>query len=381
MSLPTKYTGLILASGEQVKDPTFNILETLAPFKISILDSTLLTVRDRFVLSLLIELNPDHREAISEDLDLLTKSGAVDVAYDFKALPWPLKVESSLLVRCVAKEFSSEALFETSKALSNVGAILRYSLRTISDLVLLEISVSSEASQNQTIQDLLAPIGERFALSYVVVDPSKEIIGGDCVLFDMDSTFINEEVIDIIAEIAGVGSEVSDITDRAMRGELNFAQALKERVALLEGSPASILEEAKSRITLTLGASEFVEAIRNRAGSIGVVSGGFHDVIDSILEPLQLDLVKANRFEIIDGFFSGQLLGEIVDREAKEQTRREFSQGYSRSIAVGDGANDIAMIQGADIGIAFMAKDALRKVADLSIRTRDLRAILPLIGY
>lgn len=381
MSLPTKYTGLILASGELVEDPTLKVLETLAPFKISVLDSNLLTVRNRYVLSLLIELNPDHREAISEDLDLLTESGAVDVAYDFKAIAWPQTVEHSLEIRTVAKKFASESLFEVSTALVSRGSIHKYSLSTFTDLALLEISLKSNTNDRLSLEKLLAPIAEKYDLSLVVVDPAEEIIGRDCVLFDMDSTFINEEVIDIIADIAGVGAEVSQITDKAMRGELDFVEALKERVSLLRGKPATILEEAKARITLSPGAHEFVEAVKKRGGAIGVVSGGFHDVIDSVLEPLNIDLVKANRFEIIDGHFTGEVLGEIIDREAKEKTRKEFAHGYSRSIAVGDGANDIAMIQGADIGIAFMAKEILRQRADLTIRTRDLRAILPLIGY
>lgn len=381
MSLPTKYTGLILASGELVKDPTSIILETLAPFKISILESSLLTVRDRFVLSLLIELNPDHREAIAEDLDLLTNSGKVDVAYDFKALAWPIPAEETLEIKVISAEFSSEALNEINQALKNFGRIHRYSISNLGDLFLLEISIEAGLDLLEKLKSSLGSISDRFHISFSVLNPDSMVIGRDSVLLDMDSTFINEEVIDIIAEIAGVGAEVSQITERAMRGELDFSQALKDRVSLLKGKPSTILEVAKSRITLTVGARELIDAVKKRNGSVGVVSGGFHDVIDSVLEPLNLDLVKANRFEIVNGLFTGNILGEIIDRDAKESTRRDFAQGFSRSIAVGDGANDLAMIQGADIGIAFMAKEILRDTADLVIRTRDLRAVLPLIGY
>lgn len=381
MSLPTKYTGLILASGELVKDPTSTILETLAPFKISILESSLLTVRDRFVLSILIELNPDHREAIAEDLDLLTNSGKIDVAYDFKPLAWPIPVEESLEIKVVSAEFSSEALYEINQALKSFGRIRNYSINSLGDLALLEISIEAGLDLLEKLKSSLGSISDRFHISFSVLNPDSMVIGRDSVLLDMDSTFINEEVIDIIAEIAGVGAEVSKITERAMRGELDFSQALKDRVSLLKGKPSTILEVAKSRITLTVGARELIDAVMKRNGSVGVVSGGFHDVIDSVLEPLNLDLVKANRFEIVNGLFTGNVLGEIIDRDAKERVRRDFAQGFSRSITIGDGANDIAMIHGADIGVAFMAKEILRDTADLVIRTRDLRAVLPLIGY
>jgi phosphoserine phosphatase len=135
------------------------------------------------------------------------------------------------------------------------------------------------------------------------------------------------------------------------------------------------------KITLTPGAKELVTAVKAAGGRVGIVSGGFHDVIDQFLAPLDLDLIRANRFEIVDGKFTGKLSGPIVDRAAKAKTLTEFGSGSQRTVAIGDGANDIAMLDVADIGIAFCARPALAKVADIRIYVRDLQAVLPLIGY
>lgn len=203
-------------------------------------------------------------------------------------------------------------------------------------------------------------------------------------VMDVDSTFINEEVIDLIAEHAEVGAQVADITERAMRGELDFAQSLGERVGLLAGLETSVLDEVRSRITLTEGARELVEFVQAHSGVVALVSGGFLEVITPIAHELGITEVYANGFETADDTLTGRTSGRVIDPSAKAAIFAELSEKYHCSpeltVAIGDGANDIGMIRAAGLGIAFCAKPALVAAADVSITERNLTEVLRLLG-
>ena len=197
-------------------------------------------------------------------------------------------------------------------------------------------------------------------------------------LFDVDSTLINQEVIQLIAVHAGVQEKVREITERAMAGELDFQASLKERVSLLKGLPESVIEAVRSDISLTTGATELIAELQEQGDTVAVVSGGFTKVIAPLMENLKIEHYRANTLGIEGGRLTGKVVGAIVDRRAKASYLAELKLTLtpSQTIAIGDGANDIEMVVAADIGIAFCAKDALNDVADVVIKKRDLREIL-----
>jgi len=203
------------------------------------------------------------------------------------------------------------------------------------------------------------------------------------VLLDVDSTLIEDEVIELIAEHAGVREQVAAVTERAMRGELDFAASLRERVATLAGLPTGVIDEVRARVRVTRGVPELVAGVHERGGAIGVVSGGFHEVLDPLAERLGLDRWRANRLAVADGRLTGEVDGPIVDGAAKAAALREWAAEYdvplARTIAVGDGANDLPMMAAAALGVAFDAKPRVRAEAELVLPDRDLSQLLALL--
>lgn len=203
------------------------------------------------------------------------------------------------------------------------------------------------------------------------------------IVMDIDSTLINEEVIDLLGEEAGVGEQVAAITERAMRGEIDFKQALEERVGLLAGLGQEVFDRTFERVTFTPGALELVRAAHERGWKVGVVSGGFHEVADRIVETAGIDYCLANRLEVVDGKLTGKLVADIVTRERKLDALRswahELGLPLSQTVAMGDGANDIPMIQAAGTGIAFCAKPKTREAAPFAINERNLMLAMNII--
>ena len=202
-------------------------------------------------------------------------------------------------------------------------------------------------------------------------------------VMDVDSTLIMEAGIDLLGEEAGVGTQVSAITERAMRGELDFEAALRERVALLKGLPEDIFTRIAEKIHFTPGAEDLVKELHKRGYKVGLVSGGFHETVDRLAEQLGIDYVKANRLEVQQGFLTGQVLGEIVTKDTKlamlKAWAAENKLELNQTIAMGDGANDLPMIQAAGIGIAFMAKPIVREQAPYQIQECNLNRVIDLL--
>lgn len=202
-------------------------------------------------------------------------------------------------------------------------------------------------------------------------------------VMDVDSTLVQEEVIDLLGDEAGVGQQVADITERAMRGELDFRQALEKRVATLEGLPESIFDKVYARIHFNKNAKELVAELHARGYKVGLVSGGFHETVDRLAAEAGIDYVKANHLEVVDGVLTGKTYGDIVTKEIKVQKLRDWAAEnelvLSQTIAMGDGANDLPMIHEAGIGIAFCAKPIVRQQAPYQINEPDLYKVIEIL--
>ena len=200
------------------------------------------------------------------------------------------------------------------------------------------------------------------------------------ILFDVDSTLIKQEVIDLLADKSGHGREVQQITAKAMKGEIDFAQALSKRVSLLEGLPDSVFDEVISQISFAEGSDELFSYLRKNSFLVGAVSGGFHNVLDKLFAQLQLDFLKANVLEVADGRLTGKITSAPIDRMAKAQALREFASLHNieleNTVAVGDGANDIDMIELAGLGVSYMGKEILKEKADLHLEKAGLNALI-----
>jgi len=208
--------------------------------------------------------------------------------------------------------------------------------------------------------------------------------GPGLLVMDVDSTLIEQEVIELIAERAGTREQVAEVTARAMRGELDFAASLRERVATLTGVSEEVFAEVLAEVRPTPGATGLIEALHARGCRVGVVSGGFEEVVVPLAERLDIDHVAANRLEVDGGALTGRVLGRIVDRQEKVRRLRAWAEQdgvpMERTIAVGDGANDLGMLAAAGLGVAFCAKPVVVEQADAAVHVRDLRAVLELIG-
>ncbi len=204
------------------------------------------------------------------------------------------------------------------------------------------------------------------------------------VLMDVDSTLLQDEAIELLAAKAGCEAEVSEITAAAMRGELDFAESLHRRVALLAGLEASAVDDLLATLRLAPGARTLIRTLKRLGYRCGVVSGGFTRVTDWLTLELGLDFAEANTLEVADGKLTGRVVGSVVDRPGKERALRRFAAAagvpLSQTVAVGDGANDLDMISAAGLGIAFNAKPAVRDAADTSLSVPHLDAILYLLG-
>jgi len=382
------YTGLVLLSGVDAPGVTQALFSALSPFSLNILDIEQVVIRGRVILTALIALDPAHASAIETDLMETAKELNLDLAIDYtEGLELKNNSRSSLHIVVLSSNLKPAGVAAIASEISASGGNIDRIRRTASyplTAIEFDVSLPEAVLDLKKIQGSLAAIARANEIDIAVEQSGLTRRAKRIVLLDMDSTLIKEEVIDLLASKAGVGEKVSEITARAMAGELDFKQSLQERVGLLAGVSEEVLGQVAKEITLSPGARTLVRTLHRLGHKVGVVSGGFLDVIEPTLKELGIDFYQANRLEILDGKLTGKLLGQIIDREAKATALREFAAAegvaLSQTIAIGDGANDLGMLEVAGLGIAFNAKPAVRDAADSTINFPYLDAVLYLMG-
>ena len=380
-----QYTGLVLVSGEDRPGITEALFTTLAPFSLSIVDVEQVVIRSRLILTILITLNKAHAQAVEDDLNAQADSLDLDIAIAFsEQKSESIAVKSGLThVVVLSQDLKPSALAGLAAAIAEAGGNIERIYRTASyPVTAIELLVS--AVPTTVLKELLAKRASDLEVDIAVSPGGLMRWAKKLVIIDVDSTLISQEVIELLGAKVGIEKEIHAITERAMAGEIDFEESLRERVALLKGLPISALDEVRSEISLTPGARTLVKTLQKLGHTVAVVSGGFTEVILPLLSSLEIDHYRANSLEIRDGLLTGGLVGPIIDRAAKASALREFAAlekiAIEQTVAIGDGANDLDMIALAGLGIAFNAKPAVRAVADSALSAPYLDSVLYLLG-
>ncbi len=384
-------TLLITVSGIDAPGVTSTIFEALVASPVVVIDMEQLVVRGHLTLAIALELAPDVDDSLaptvldsvrksvriaasSRNMEVTTRSG-VTLEVDHSREKFQVIVMGSpLYPECIT--------IVTSTIAEHGGNLDR--IHRIADYPVTAIRFEGSGVAPGELRRPLAEVSARCHVDISVQDVALEARGQYLVVIDVDSTLIQDEVVDLLGELAGVGAAVSAITLAAMNGELDFVQALQARVSLLAGAPATLLDQVREMVTLTPGARTLCRTLNRLGYRIVLVSGGFTNVIEPIAEELGVSAFRANTLEVLDGVITGKLLGPIIDREAKRQALIDFSKEFNipnrRTIAIGDGANDIDMISEAGLGVAFNAKLVLRESADTTVNVPYLDSVLYLLG-
>jgi phosphoserine phosphatase len=373
-------TILIRVSGRDRPGITAALMDRLAAGRAEIYDVEQVVLRGRLTLGVLVDV-PEGATTVK---DVLFLGWEQDLQVDFEIVedqpevPQPRSVVTIIGPRVGAEAFGAAAA-AIAGASGNIDRIIRLSRYPV---VSYELAV--RGGDLDGMREALLRVSSELPVDIAVQAEGLDRRAKRLVVLDVDSTLIQDEVIDLLAEEAGVVEGVRELTAAAMDGSVDFERALAERVALLAGLDREALDRVWARVRLTPGARTFVRTLHRLGMKVAVISGGFTEFTDRLRQDLGLDHAFANQLEVVDGRLTGRLVGPIVDRARKAEILREVAERegipLEQTVAVGDGANDLDMLAAAGLGIAFNAKPVVRTAADTALRVPFLDAILFLLG-
>lgn len=378
---------LITVTGVDQPGVTATLFEALSRHGVELLNVEQVVIRRRLTLGVLVCCPVEVADGaqLREDVESAIHQVGLEVSIERSDDVPIMREPSTHTIFVLGRPITAGAFGAVAREVAGLGVNIDL-IRGVSDypVIGLELRVSVPPGADGSLRTALNRVSREEQVDVAVQDYSLERRSKRLIVFDVDSTLVQGEVIEMLAARAGAEGKVAAITDAAMRGELDFAQSLEQRVATLAGLPASVIDEVAGALELMPGARTTLRTLRRLGYACGVVSGGFRRIIEPLAEELMLDYVAANELEIVDGALTGRVIGPIIDRAGKASALREFAEQVgvpmAQTVAVGDGANDIDMLAAAGLGIAFNAKPALREVADASLSHPYLDTVLFLLG-
>ncbi|MFT3968750.1 MAG: phosphoserine phosphatase SerB [Micropruina sp.] len=376
------YTLAATITGSDAPGLLDRLMVAVAGSDAEILDLEQTVVRGQLSIGLLVATAPESAMALADHLAGTCARLGLSVAIAEGVGDNPTR-HNRTIVTVLGRPLLTAHLAATAQAIADLGGNIDR-IRRLSRTPLTTVELWVSTVDAAELRPALAQVAASAGFDVSVSAAGLARLGRRLIVMDVDSTLIQDEVIDLIAAHAGRQAEVAAITESAMRGELDFAESLHRRVATLAGLPVGVLDEVRAAVRLTPGARTLVATLRDLGLSIGVVSGGFIEVVAPLAAELGITYARANELEVADGRLTGRIAGPVIDRAAKAATLREWAElehlPLARTIAIGDGANDLDMLAAAGLGIAFNAKPAVRASADTSLNVPYLDAVLFLLG-